>query len=256
MLRIAAFGLALLSITGFLLQCSPAPTNAPAQSVQPAKIQLMTSLPIVWGEGASMETILSGEAVPSPIYDHWQQQHDITAVDSFEGLEASNTDVVLLAQPPAMDPADIAAVDAWVRAGGKAVIFTDPMLAWPTTFPLGDKRRPLASSLLSPLLSHWGLELLAPDEAEAGGVELEFPDATITTVGIGTFKFVSEPKSDHGDCTLSVANVIARCKVGKGKVIILADADFLNDSLWIDDVGQVRDDARRLTGRLLADIRE
>lgn len=256
MLRIAAFGLALLSITGFLLQCSPASTNGPAENVTPAKIQLMTSLPIVWGEGASMENILSGKTTPAPIYAHWQQQHQIAAVDSFEGLETSDTDIILLAQPPAMDPADIAAVDAWVRAGGKAIILTDPMLVWPTIFPIGDKRRPLASSLLSPLLGHWGLELQAPEEAGAGRVELKFSDATITTIGIGTFKLVPARKGGSADCALSAGNVMARCKLGEGHAIILADADFLNEDLWIDEVGESRNDARRLTDIFFADIGE
>lgn len=262
--RNAAFGLMLLLGMGALLQCSPASTNAPVAKLAPAKIQLMTSLPIVWGDGASMETILSGKTSPAPIYDHWQQHNDIVAVDSFEGLEGSDTDIVMLAQPPAMDPADIAAVDAWVRAGGQAIILTDPMLVWPSERPLGDKRRPLASGLLSPLLGYWGLELQMPDAAAAGNVELEFPDATIHTVGIGSFKQTAVQEDRHAECALSIANILARCKVGEGRAIILADADFLNDSLWSQSADQARDgepdeargDARQLIDIFIADLKK
>lgn len=242
------------------MQCSPAATNVSAENSAPAKIHLMTSLPIIWGEGASMETILDGKTSAAPIYTYWQQQHDIIAVDSFEGLDESGAEIVLLAQPPAMAPADIAAVDAWVRAGGKAIILTDPMLVWPTHLALGDKRRPLASGLLSPLLDHWGLELQAPDDGGSGGVELEFSGVTISTAGIGTFKLLPRQEAGQGECVLSTANVMASCRVGKGRAIILADADFLNDALWTNPEQQTDDeqwnDARGLTDIFVADLRD
>lgn len=249
----------ILLAAGLLMQCSPAATNVAAESSAPAKIQLMTSLPIVWGEDGSMESILAGKTAPAPIYAYWQKKHDIAAVDSFEGLDDSGADIVLLAQPPAMAPADIAAVDAWVRAGGKAIILTDPMLLWPTDLPLGDKGRPLASGLLSPLLGHWGLELQAPDEAGSGGVELEFSGATISTAGIGTFKLLPQQGVGQGECALSTANVMAHCRIGKGRAIILADADFLNEALWPDiGIGHKDDStggARGLVDILITDLR-
>lgn len=203
-----------------------------------------------------MESVLSGNTSPAPIFLYWQQQHDIAAVDSFEDLENSDTDIVLLVQPPAMDPADIAAIDTWVRGGGKTIIFTDPMLVWPTNLPLGDKRRPLASGLLSPLLGHWGLELLAPTDAGAGSVELEFSGVKTTMVGIGSLVAVLPKKTIHADCLMSAENVIARCKVGKGHAFIVADADFLNDNLWADPVAMEQGDARRLTDILIADLQK
>lgn len=255
MIRIAVLFLALLSITGLLLQCSPASTGGPAENVSRAKIQLMTSLPIVWGDGASMENIVAGKASPAPIYTYWQKQYDIAAVDSFDGLENSDTEIIMLAQPPAMDPADLAAVDAWVRAGGNAIILTDPQLIWPSSLPLGDKRRPLASSLLSPLLSRWNLELQLTDDA-ADSVRLKFSDVTITAVGIGAFKSVPRPENGQAECELSVANVMARCQLGDGQAIILADADFLNDALWTDPVGKAPSEAARLMDIFIAELRK
>lgn len=253
--------IALVAITGLLLQCSPASTSAPDGDAPRAKIQLMTSLPIVWGDGASMESIIAGKSSPAPIYAHWQKHYDITAVDSFDSLENSGTDIVLLVQPPAMDPADLAAFDAWVRAGGKAIILTDPMLIWPTEFPLGDKRRPLASGLLSPLLSHWGLKMQITDEG-TGSAKLEFPGATITAVGIGTFKSLPSRHNGQAECAFSAANVMARCALDDGHAIILADADFLNDALWGDAMGKVGPDGEtapdgpRLIDIFIADLRK
>lgn len=265
--RLAALVLAVAVMAGLLLQCSPASTSTADENIPRAKIQLMTSLPIVWGDGASMESIIAGKSSPAPIYAHWQKHYDITAVDSFEGLEKSGTDIVLLVQPPAMDPADLAAFDAWVRAGGKAIILTDPMLVWPSAFPLGDKRRPLASGLLSPLLSHWGLEMQITDEG-TGSAKLQFPDATITAVGIGTFKSLSKPENDQAACALSAGNIMARCALDDGHAIILADADFLNDALWsvgtgkagpdgeTGIVGETTPDAPRLIDIFIADLRK
>jgi len=251
--RIAVLLLALAAILGLLLQCSPAATSTTDKDVPRVKIQLMTSLPIVWGDGASMENILTGKASPAPIYAHWQKQYDIAAVDSFDGLETSDTDIVLLVQPPAMDPADFVAIDTWVRAGGKAIILTDPMLIWPTDYPIGDKRRPLSSGLLSPLLGQWGLELQLADD-KAGSAELQFPEAKITAVGIGTFKPVAMPENEKAACALSAGNVMARCALGDGHAIILADADFLNDALWNKSSGNAVPDAPRLIDIFIDDL--
>ena len=103
------------------------------------------------------------------------------------------------------------------------------------------------------MLSHWGLELQLPDQAGSGEVELEFADATIATIGIGTFKLMSKQKDGRADCALSVANVMARCTIGQGAAIILADADFLNDDFWS---GQGEGDARRLTDMFIADLKK
>jgi len=223
------------------------------------QIQLMTSLPIVWGENASMDNILSGKTSPAPIYSYWQKRYAIDAVDSFEGLEKSTTDIVILAQPRAMDPADIAALDQWIRGGGNAIIFTDPMLVWPSDLPLGDPRRPLASGLLSPLLGHWGLELLAPEDGgpEDGGLsvlELRFDDFVISTVGVGLFNMLPDHEGENIACKLSDANIIAKCNIGKGRVTLIADADLLHDALWVDDpawLSEGKSDAMRFSDLLI-----
>lgn len=209
----------------------------------------MTSLPLIWGEGASMEDMVSGNAAPSAIYRVWQKQYDIEPVDSFEGLSTTDARAVILAQPRAMTPADLAAFDKWVRGGGRALILTDPMLIWPSDLSLGDKRRPLATGLLSPLLTHWGIEMLAPDEDSAGGVTLGFDGYDVETAGVGTFALI-KPK---GDCELMNKAMMARCRIGNGAAVLVADADYLNEQLWGDGEDD-RSGAVRLTDNLIKEV--
>lgn len=192
----------------------------------------MTSLPLVWGDGASMESILSGGSQPAPIYRYWQGQYEIAAVDSLENLVRDDPDIVILAQPRAMDPADLTILDAWVRSGGNIIILTDPDLVWPSELPLGDPRRPLASGLLSPLLDHWGLELVADAEKRTDAVNLRFGNHAFTTRGVGRLRPRTAGPPSDARCKPGAADFIVRCSVGKGQATIVADADFLNAALW------------------------
>ena len=193
-----------------------------------------------------MNDIIAGKATPAPIFMHWQDRYDLQAVDSFEDLGALQPDVVILAQPRAMDPADLAVLDNWVMGGGRMVVLTDPALTWHSDFPLGDNRRPLATGLLSPLLEHWGLELLAPEDDGAAMVELQMEDLSITTSGIGTFRL-----HDGSSCNLSSGKILAECQIGEGRAILLADADFLNAELWESESESA---ASQLTDRLIAQV--
>lgn len=212
-----------------LAQCTGTPPDPPADR---PRIQLMTSLPLVWGEGASMESILSGETEPAPVYRYWQDRYDVAAVDSLENLADQNPDIVILAQPRAMAPADLADLDAWVRAGGAAIILTDPDLAWPSDLPLGDPRRPLVSGLLSPLLGHWGLELVADADGRTDLARLRLGSHAFATRGVGTLEPVTAEARADARCDTGEGGVIARCRIGQGQAIVVADADFLNAALW------------------------
>jgi hypothetical protein len=224
---VASAILALLVLT----QCTAA--DAPPEPLQDqADIQLMTSLPLVWGDGASMESILSGDSKPAPVYRYWQDRYDIAPVDSLENLAQDDPDIVILAQPRAMDPADLADLDVWVRAGGAVIIFTDPDLVWPSPLPLGDPRRPLASGLLSPLLGHWGLELVAPGEDRGAAADFRIGQHGFRTRGAGKLVLIATKESPDVRCQMGVADFIAQCSVGRGQATIVADADFLNAALW------------------------
>lgn len=214
-----------------LAQCSAGDSPPDPPQVKP-RIQLMTSLPLVWGDGASMESILSGGSEPAPIYRYWQQKYEIAAVDSLENLAVQDPDIVILAQPRAMDPADLTDLDAWVRAGGAVIILTDSDLVWPSRLPLGDPRRPLASGFLSPLLGHWGLALVGVAGNSAEVVNLRFGDDVFTSVGVGKLEPERASEASDVNCDWSTADFIVQCSVGQGRATIVADADFLNAALW------------------------
>lgn len=218
---------ALLALT----QCTSGESR-PERPEDKISIQLMTSLPLVWGDGASMESILSGEAEPAPIYRYWQERYELTAVDSLENLAKQDPDIVILAQPRAMAPADLADLDSWVRAGGVAIILTDPDLVWPSALPLGDPRRPLVSGLLSPLLGHWGLELVADAESSPNAITLHLGDHVFATRGVGTLEPIAADAGSDARCDMGEGGVIAQCTIGQGRAAIVADADFLNAALW------------------------
>ena len=81
------------------------------------------------------------------------------------------------------------------------------------------------------LLDHWGLRLDAPDKAgpakallAAKPVETSSPGRLIRTAG---------------DCVLADDGLVARCVVGKGRVIVVADADLLSSSA--NDAGRSAD---------------
>lgn len=217
---------ALLALT----QCTAAESPS-ANSESKPRIQLMTSLPLVWADDASMEEILSGDSEPAPIYRYWQSQYDIAAVDSLENLAQDDPDIIILAQPRAMDPADLTALDAWVRLGGSVIIFTDPDLVWPSELPLADPRRPLASGLLSPLLGHWGLELVAA-ENNRDAIDLRFGGYSFATRGVGKLEPLPETTAANVRCKASATDFIIQCSVGLGQASIVADADFLNAAFW------------------------
>ncbi len=183
-----------------------------------------------------MQDILSGDTESAPIYKYWQNQYAIEGVDSLEGLVGSTTDIVMLVQPRAMAPADLAELDDWVRKGGDAIIMTDPDLIWPSALPLGDPKRPLSGGLLSPLLKHWGLELVFEDNVTEL-IELEFAGHKISTVGVGGFEALNNESAEEVVCNFSEAGFIAQCQIDQGRVILVADADFLHEQLWEGDSG-------------------
>jgi hypothetical protein len=191
-----------------------------------------------------MESILSGGSQPAPIYRYWQSRYDMAAVDSLENLARQDPDIVILAQPRAMDPADLTDLDAWVRAGGAVIILTDPDLVWPSALPLGDPRRPLATGLLSPLLGHWGLELVAVAENSAEVVNLRLGKNSFVGRGVGKLEPLDKGKPSDVRCDFGASGFLVQCSIGQGRAAIVADADFLDAALWPEDARRLPQKSR------------
>jgi hypothetical protein len=103
------------------------------------------------------------------------------------------------------------------------LLLADPMLEWPSKRPLGDPLRPPPMFMDAGLLAHWGLRLDSPDRRGP------------KTEKLGGFDVVTvSPGELSGRCAISSDGLVARCRVGKGKATIVADADLLD----IADLGR------------------
>ncbi len=196
------------------------------EQAQP-RIGLLTTLPIYWGEAFDV-----AEAIDAPGNPHWvrtllEEHYRLVPLDTLDGGSPAlgGFDYLLLAQPRAFSPGENVALDAWVRAGGRVLIFADPMLTGPTRFHIGDRRRPQDVVLLSPILRRWGLELqFDPDQPE-GERAVPVWGATMPVSQAGTF--IKPPVTDPSTCAIEAEGLVADCRVGSGRVVVVADAAIL-----------------------------
>jgi hypothetical protein len=158
-----------------------------------------------------------------------EKEFAIRPLDVLDDSTLSTGRLLLLAQPRALAPTELVALDSWVRRGGRALILTDPALFWPSELPLGDIRRPPAIGLLAPLLSHWGLRLGPPEEKKAVMRQLDQEAHERRLVMFAPGRFIRE----QGSCAVDARGHLARCSIGKGEAILLADADMMHDRLWV-----------------------
>lgn len=187
-----------------------------------SRIVLMSSLPLVYGDRADMNALIAGKGDPHPLYAALDAAHDLVVADVLDSDVLAKADLALLIQPRALPPQALVALDGYVRAGGKLLLFADPQLEWPSRLGLADPRGPVRSALTSPLLAHWGLELINP---EMDAVTLPKSGAILHYAG----QFVPIPgKTGDAGCMLGEGGYVARCRLGRGRAILVADADLLN----------------------------
>lgn len=184
----------------------------------------MSSLPIYWGESKTIEGLLEPERDAGWVRSALETRYDLEPLDTLDADALASFEHLMLAQPRALSPQENVALDNWVRAGGKVLIFADPLLTAHSDLPIGDKRRPQDVALLSPILDHWGLELLLDDRVtdERRIVAVfgqEFPVAVPGRL-----------RSTNSSCSITSEGLLAECPIGKGKATVFADAAVLEDS--------------------------
>jgi hypothetical protein len=194
---------------------------AAAAQPRPSKpdLMLVTGLPIIWGEGGAFDP----QSRPAASYRMLEAEFRVRPLDVVDDAGLTTGRLLLLAQPRALAPAELVALDAWVRRGGRVLILTDPRLVWPSSLPLGDIRRPPPIGLLDPLLTHWGLRL---EQDGQGIVVRDLPDGRRLRMA-APGKFIATKRS----CATQ-DGLWARCRLGSGDALLLADADLMHDSLW------------------------
>lgn len=194
-----------------LAACQEANPARPPDGPKP-ELFLLTPLPIVWSESFGLDQ------QGSPVLAALEGDYRITSVD-LPG-EVPDGGLLLAAQPRALPAKELVALDAWVRRGGRLLLLADPVLEWPSGLPVGDPRRAPVAFADTGLLKHWGLRLDAPEERGPRQESLGGQSVLVASPG--------SLKRSGGSCEVDASGLTARCRLGKGQAVIIADADFLN----------------------------
>lgn len=229
--RIIAIAAGIMVITIALLVYSRSSDSG--QPVQRPTVMVMSSISLQWGE-ATISQIANGEAETSPLLDALEKSRKTILVDDFQKIGEPGSAPLLLLQPRALAPRELVQLDTWIRNGGSAIIFADPALDWPSDLPLGDPRRPLFTSLLTPLFGHWGLDLALPT-GEAQVSEIEVGRYTLGLKSAGLWR-KGNTRKPSATCAIRQDERLAYCRVGKGKALLVADADLLHEDQWTDSL--------------------
>lgn len=196
------------------------------QSQTEHSIGLFTTLPIYWGGAGDISAILNNDGAETGWVRRELEAHgEITPIDLIDNAAIDALDMVLLAQPRPLSPSENVALDSWVRGGGDVLIFADPMLTEHSDYALGDPRRPHDMVVLSPILARWGLELRFDEDQQAGRAIVQTGDLAIPVNLRGSFAL--REGGEDADCTISAEGLIARCQIGAGEAVLVADAALL-----------------------------
>ena len=220
-----------------LSACNAAPAADPGEEGQdPAirQIGLMTTLPILWAESDDFSQMLAPDA-PS----HWARavlagEGSLMAVDTLGPGQLAGIDLLVLAQPRMLSAAENVALDDWVRGGGKALIFADPLLTEHSRYSIGDRRRPQDVALLDTILARWGLRLEQAVPA-ASTKSLSWNGQTIPLAAHGAFR---REETRFARCSDLAGPVLVSCDIGEGTALILADAALLEEHQEDDPAAQ------------------
>lgn len=253
------WGLPLLAGSGgaiaILLFCLTAASGRLLPLTDPSEVQagrppllVMSALPLFRREGAGVAETLHGPDARAPAIMWLERWFAVRPLDRLDEGALHPGDRLLVAQPRLLRPEELVALDAWVRGGGRAVMLADPLLLWPLDLPLGDRRRPPATSLLDPLLAHWGLTLL-PVPQGAAVVDRRFLAQGELLPLAGASRF----EARGSVCRTVEDGLVAVCQIGRGRVRLVADADLLDDRLWLTHEGALTGDSMAYLRRSLLD---
>lgn len=232
LLMIAAIAAAAIAL--WARQRAAAPERPPAE--RPV-LMLLTGLPLMFGDTFS----LGGNG--SPALAALLERYRVEPISTGAARELKGARLLLMAQPSAQRPEDLVAIDQWVRSGGRALVLADPALNWPSERPLGDPLRPPPMFADTGLLAHWGLRLDAPEES--GPWKLRIGGFDVLTGSPGTLV-----RTARG-CKVERQGLVARCRIGRGRATVIADADFVDVGRPEGLDGPTQDNLAALVGELM-----
>ncbi|WP_429277566.1 motility-associated ABC transporter substrate-binding family protein [Novosphingobium gossypii] len=199
-------------------------------------IGLYSSLPIAWHESDDIKGFLADDQPPHWALETLGARGRVVLLDTLAdpqgALPLTAAGTLVLAQPRPLTAQENVALDAWVRGGGRVLLFVDAMLTGHSLFAPGDPRRPQDVAMLSPILSRWGLELTFDDGQEAG--ERMAGPIPVNLPGIlrplGKSGGASGKAGDVvAQCRIEVQGLVADCLSGKGRIVAVADAALLEN---------------------------
>lgn len=197
---------------------------AQAEEAQQPRLALMGTVPIYWGEAAGLQEMLTGDAPP-----HWaravlEEQFVLAPLDYLSEEVLADFRYLMMAQARGLSAEENVALDSWVRDGGVVLLFADPMMTGESRFHLGDRRRPQDVTLLSPILSRWGLELRF-DAGQPEGPQLADHMGVSLPVDL---RGQLSPSGDTQQCRVPGDGLLAQCAIGEGQALVIADAAMLD----------------------------
>jgi hypothetical protein len=177
---------------------------------------LLTSLPLVFGERLSLE------GGGSKALQALERRYNVVPIALADASSLGERRLLLMAHARAQPAEALVELDRWVRGGGQILLLADPALEWHSERALGDPLRPSPMFPDTGLLAHWGLRLDAPERR--GPSRRKLAGREVLTLSPGML---------HGRCVTSRDQFVADCKLGKGRAIVVADADLLD----VDEAG-------------------
>ncbi|HEY0596850.1 DUF4350 domain-containing protein, partial [Sphingopyxis sp.] len=185
-----------------------------------------TGLPLRWSGGGGIAAMIAAGAQDDPALARLEAAGPVSLVDSLVDHVPPPGGTLLVAHPRALAPRELVAIDAFVRGGGRAVVLADALSGWPAPYPLGDPRNPPVTSLLTPLLDHWGVTLGAAPAGDDRLLPVDVDGARLNLFSAGRFDRL--PRA----CVAFADRRAAHCQIGGGEVWLVGDADLLFAPSW------------------------
>jgi hypothetical protein len=207
----AISGLLALAAVAAWAVAGPRQRQAQREATERPTLALLTSLPLVFGQEFGLE------GGGSPALTRLERQYVVVPIGVADSSSLQGQKLLLMAHPRAQPAEVLVELDQWVRQGGRLVLLADPKLDWPSERPLGDRLRPPPAYADTGLLGHWDLQLRGPKDQITEGSN-----------GKIDVKTSSPGRLEGRGCKLLGDGFVARCRIGKGAVTVIADADFLN----------------------------
>jgi len=191
----------------------------------------MGTVPLYWGEARDLAELIGGDSRPHWAREVLERRFSLTPLDFLDEGALAGQSRLLLAQPRGLAAQENVALDAWVRRGGRLLLFADPMMTGDSRHGIGDRRRPQDVILLSPILRHWGLQLAFDPDQPAG---LRWGEIAGRRLPVNLAGHISLAELGAGEreaaalCAPNEGGLWVRCRLGEGHIVVIADAALLD----------------------------